>query len=330
MSRRPAGGGTILVVGDVIDDIVVRPERPPVPDADTPSEITACPGGSAANQAAWLGSLGAAVRFAGRVGAGDVARHTAALRACGVDARLAADPSAPTGQIVVLAVDGRRDMYTSRGANLNLTAADLPDDLLDDVSLLHITGYSLFHPPVRAAVATLMARAREHGIPLSADPSSATYLTSPSGFLAHTQEATLLFPNLDEARLLAATPPHEPLVTLTEPREPTGTIGAQVGALGSDGSLEEAHAIADVLVRTYEVVALKLGPAGALLATAGGLRLHHRAPATRLTDPTGAGDAFCAAFLASWTAGDDLPTCLTTAQQTAATALTTPGARPSL
>lgn len=315
MSRR-AAGGTILVVGDVIDDIVVRPLVAPVPDADTPSAITACPGGSAANQAAWLGSLGAAVRFAGRVGAGDVARHTAALRAFGVDARLAADPSAPTGQIVVIAVDGRRDMYTSRGANLNLTVADLPDDLLDDVALLHVTGYSLFHPRPRAAVAGLMTRARDRGIPISADPSSATYLTSPSGFVTDTHEATLLFPNLAEARLLArATRACE---TADDPAEARETAD----------DMAEAYALADALVRTYEVVALKLGPAGALLATADGVRLHHRAPTTKLTDPTGAGDAFCAAFLASWTSAGDLPTCLHKAQQCAATALTTPGARP--
>ena len=370
MSRRPAAGDTILVVGDVIDDIVVRPEHPPVPDADTPSEITACFGGSAANQAAWLGTLGVPVRFAGRVGTGDAARHTAALRACGVDARLAADPSTPTGQIVVLAVDGRRDMYTNRGANLNLRPADLPDTLLDDVTLLHVTGYTLFHPGPRAAITTLMTRARERGIPLSTDPSSATHLTPPTDYLTHTQGARLIFPNLTEAHLLAAPPPaspppapaqstagppatHRRPTTLSpapgpaETPEPAATIAddpESARALaeapkstatpatppGLRGTLDEAYAVADVLVRTYEVVALKLGPAGALLATADGLRLHHRAPASGVVDPTGAGDAFCAGFLASWTGGRDLATCLTGAQQAAATALTTAGARPRI
>ena len=132
----------ILVVGDVIDDIVVRPLEPVAPATDTRSAIVPRPGGSGANTAAWLGALRAPVRFAGRVGAADVGRHADALAAHGVDARLAADDEAPTGSIVVLAHD--RTMFTARGANATLSAADLPDDLLDGVNHIHVSGYALF------------------------------------------------------------------------------------------------------------------------------------------------------------------------------------------
>ena len=87
---------TILVVGDVVDDISVQPLAEVTPASDTPATIRMAPGGSAANVAAWLGSLGVPTRFVGRVGADAVERHAAALQAHGVDARLAADPELPT------------------------------------------------------------------------------------------------------------------------------------------------------------------------------------------------------------------------------------------
>src|SRR5512132_4706989 len=98
----------ILVVGDVMDDIVVRPRGRIAPDSDTPSDIEGRPGGSGANIAAWIGHLGAPVRFAGRVASADVARHAALLEAGGVDARLQGDDEAATGRVVVIAGAERR------------------------------------------------------------------------------------------------------------------------------------------------------------------------------------------------------------------------------
>jgi sugar/nucleoside kinase (ribokinase family) len=69
----------VVVVGDVINDIIVRPQGPIDVGTDTPSEIERSPGGSGANQAAWLAALRTPVRFAGRVGAPDAAYHRATL-----------------------------------------------------------------------------------------------------------------------------------------------------------------------------------------------------------------------------------------------------------
>jgi len=289
---------TVLVVGDVIDDVVVRPLRSPAPDTDTPAAITACPGGSAANQAAWLAFSGADVRFAGRVGAADVHRHTAALRTDGVDARLAADPGAPTGRIVIVSAGGRRDMYTDRGANLNLTAGDLPDALLDGVAVLHLSGYAFFAPGPRAAVADLMSRARHRGIALSVDPASAAFLADagPDRFRTWTAGAALIVPNLAEARLLT----------------------------GEDSP----EACAGVLARTYGTAAVTLGPDGTLVATADGARLRLPADPADVVDPTGAGDAFTAGFLSAWVDCRAPLACARTALGTAARAVATIGARP--
>ena len=165
------GARVILVVGDVMDDLVVRPLGPLVPRSDTPAHMERHPGGSGANTAAWLGVLGAEVRFAGRVGLADLRRHARALEACGVDARLAGDARTPTGSIVVLAHD--RSMFTDRGANLALGRDDLPDDLLEGVDHVHVSGYSLLEEGPRSAVLDLVARA---GVPWSVDPASPAFV----------------------------------------------------------------------------------------------------------------------------------------------------------
>jgi sugar/nucleoside kinase (ribokinase family) len=285
----------ILLIGDVINDVVVRPLRPVAEDSDTPADIRSCPGGSGANQAAWLG---ARARFAGRVGAADHDAHVLALRQAGVDVRLAVDEDVPTGSIVVLVrPDGRRDMYTDRGANLRLRATDLPDDLLDDVDLVHVSGYSLFHPDVRQAVEDLAGRARTRGIPLSVDPASAAFLRECGSdeFLRWSRDASLIFPNLDEGRLLTG---------LSTPDD-----------------------IAAALAARFAVVALTLGPDGALVQI-GDERVRRPAKPATVVDTTGAGDAFCAGFLRMWTDTGDPAAATESGLELAARAVQRLGARP--
>jgi sugar/nucleoside kinase (ribokinase family) len=293
---RPA---LVVVVGDVINDIIVRPKGPVAVGTDTPSEVELSPGGSGANQAAWLASMHTPVRFAARAGAGDAAYHRAALEQFGVEAWLTADQQVATGTIVVLvSPGGERSMFTDRGANRGLGQADLPGQLLDGASLLHVSGYQLFEPGARSAVLRLWAVAREAGIATSVDPASVAGLreVGRGSFLEWTSGAQLVFPNLDEGRLL------------------TGC--------------GEPDAIATVLCETYPVVALKLGAAGALVASADGRRLPVAARPADVVDSTGAGDAFCAGFLASWVRGGDLGECALSAVEAAAKAASLVGARP--
>ena len=74
----------ILVIGDVMTDIIVRPEGPLARGSDRRASIAFLPGGSAANQAAWLASFGVGTDFVGRVGAADAPSETARLQAAGV------------------------------------------------------------------------------------------------------------------------------------------------------------------------------------------------------------------------------------------------------
>jgi sugar/nucleoside kinase (ribokinase family) len=300
MIRSGDAGAIVLVVGDVIDDVIVRPLEPVTRGSDTRARIEPSLGGSGANQAAWLAHHGATVRFAGRVGRADLPRHRQAFTSAGVEAHLAADDEVATGTIVVIVDpdDAERTMYTDRGANLGLRVEDLPDSLLEDVALLHVSGYSLFDANVREAVLDLTGRARRRGLQVSVDPASVAFLEAvgPATFLRWVDGVDLLLPNLDEGRLL------------------TGERGPA--------------AIATRLLDHAEVVALKLGAEGALVVRRGSPALSVPAVAGEIVDTTGAGDAFCGAFLAGWIQGRALEELAEAAVVAGARAAAVPGARP--
>jgi len=293
-----AAGRTVLVCGDVINDILVKPLAAVVHGSDTRSLISARPGGSAANQAAWLAHLGTAVVFAGRCGARDAGYHRFELGRHGVDARIAADQDADTGSIVIMvSPDGERTMFTDRGANLRLLATDVPGSVLDGARVLHLTGYTFFAPAVRPVALSLVAAARARGVLVTVDPGSAAFLAElgTGEFADWTAGAAVCFPNLDEAAVL------------TGERDPL--------------------AMAAALTKTYPVVALKLGGGGCVLAVADGAPVEVPAEPADVVDTTGAGDAFCAGFLSQW---PDVPprAAAEAAVRTAARAVSRLGGRP--
>ena len=86
----------ILVIGDVMTDVIVRPEGPLARGSDRRAAIAVEPGGSAANQAAWLASFGVSRRFRRprRRGRRRGAKRRGSLDA-GVTPRLVGDPRSP-------------------------------------------------------------------------------------------------------------------------------------------------------------------------------------------------------------------------------------------
>jgi sugar/nucleoside kinase (ribokinase family) len=298
-----AGGDRprVLVIGDVINDILVETQGPLKEGADNPARIRSRPGGSAANQAAWMGHLGLDVVFAGRAGTADAELHRAELARFGVDARLTADESAGTGSVVVLVgADGERTMITDRGANLRLAASDVPFGLLDGAGLLHLTGHALFEPGPRSVARGLIAQARRRGVPFTVDPGSTSFLARlpPAAFLDWTRGAAVCFPNRDEAEVLSGA---------TQPM--------MMGA---------------ILTRHYNVVAMKLGPEGALLMGPGSAAERIAVHPAVVRDTTGAGDAFCAGFLAAWLRGDGLTAAAQAGSHAAAVAVSGLGGRPQV
>jgi ribokinase len=263
-------GGRVVVVGDVMTDIVASLSGPVAHGSDTPARIVQRGGGAGANVAAWLARAGAAVTLLGRVGDDAPGRDvTEALRAEGVDARLAIDPACSTGTCVVLVEPGgERSMLPDAGANAGLEAVPLPDD----AAHLHVAGYALLHPGSRAAARAMLAEARARGLTVSVDPSSAAPLAraGAGAFLEWIEGVQLLLPNRDEATALTGLP--------------------------------DPEAAARALSALAREVVVKLGAQGALW-TDGGAQLRVPAVDVQVADTTGAGDAFAAGLLAARLAG---------------------------
>jgi sugar/nucleoside kinase (ribokinase family) len=299
MAARARSGG-VLVVGDIMTDVVVKPEGPLVRGTDRRAAITMVPGGSGANQAAWLAHFGVAATLAAKVGQSDLAACESMMRNLGVAPRLRAAGDAPTGVLINLVdPDGERSFLTDRGANATLDIGDLPDDLLDDIGLFHLSGYALFAERPRRAALDLARRARERGVAMTVDPCSAAFLqeVGPAAFLAWTAGAAICFPNDDEAAILA----------------------------GSRDESRQRH----VLSRHFGLAVIKRGAGGAEIAGPDGeclLRL--AAPDVAVVDSTGAGDAFLAGFLAAYLARQPLEDCLRQGIAAGSGATTFLGGRP--
>lgn len=292
--------GAVVVVGDVMIDVVVVPEGPIRRGSDRAARIERHPGGSGANQAAWLAALGVPVRLVARVAAADRDGLVAQFAAAGVEARLEADADRPTGTLICLvdAHDGERSFLTDRGANLALGAAELPENLLEGAGLLLVSGYSLFAEEPRRAAMRLMGIARRRGLPVAVDAASAGFLAEMgvAEFLAAASGTTLLFANGEEAALLSGE---------AEPE-------AQLRALG-------AH---------FAEVVLKRGALGAMLGNRDGVLAEAPAPRVVVLDTTGAGDAFAAGFIAGRLDGAGPQGALLRAVEAGALAVTRRGGRP--
>lgn len=278
-------------------DVIVRPEGPIARGSDRRASITVQPGGSAANQAVWLAHFGAGADFVARVGAADLKSETARFKAIGVKPHLVGDPSRQTGRLVALIdPDGERSFLTDRGANDALEAGDIPDALIASTSHISLSGYSFFAPFPRAAVLDVMRRAGDK--PISVDPASAEFLreVGADNFLDWTRGAEILFPNEEEAAVLAGS---------TDPE----TQCARLAAL-------------------YPLVVIKRGAVGAEAAQ-GARRWRVKALTIQAADTTGAGDAFVAGFLAARLSGADIPVALGRAAGAGSEATTRVGGRPT-
>ncbi|SCX06230.1 carbohydrate kinase family protein [Candidatus Aquiluna sp. UB-MaderosW2red] len=283
----------VLVIGDVIDDILVTPDGAIRVDTDTQSQIFSSPGGSGANFAAWLASLGAEVDFVGRVGRADIERHSVALRNVGVTPHLQADDLLETGKIIVLVQGDTRSFLTDRGANQNLDVGAIDKALLSDA--LYVSGYSVFDSEPEALL-SLIKDARKKGI-VMCDPGSAGFIQDhgASRFLNSLAGVSLLVPSLQEGKVLA------------------GELAPEL--------------IGDSLSRNFDQVVLTLGPQGSI-GFEKGKRFVIEPTQVLAIDPTGAGDAFAAKLLAELLGGKTLAQAQLAASRFAALATTKSGGRP--
>lgn len=265
----------VVIVGDLINDIVAVTREPIRADTDTSAVIRSTSGGSAANAAVWAAACGAAVDFVAAVGAHDAEVHASELAAAGVTPHLQVEPDAATGTIIVIAQGEERAMLTERGANSLLRASSVTDELLGDAGVLHVSGYSILDGFGVSATRELFARASELSVPVSVNPASVGFISDfgVELFREAIGGVSVLILSSDEARLLT----------------------------GIDDDVEAAQTLA----REVPIVALTRGSAGVKVFLYGAKPVSIPVVPVEVIDPTGAGDAFAAGFLAEWVRSGD-------------------------
>lgn len=288
-----------MVVGDLVLDLLAKVEGEVAFGTDTFAPIHAVPGGSGANAASWLALLGVETHLVARAGDDVFGRSLAEdLRRAGVEPHLARDASLATGKVFVLVDgEGERTMITDRGAGEALSPEDLPEKIFGG-GHLHLSGYTFSGGSRRETAMRALRLARKSGMSVSVDPSSVPLLegVGKDRFLGWTRGANLCFPNLEEGAFLA--------------------------------DAEDEERIVRELLRYYPGLVLKLGSNGALYASSRGDRTRAPAVPAGVVDTTGAGDALCAGFLATWLSGAPAEEALWRGVEVAARAVQKVGARP--
>ncbi len=295
-------GCEVATLGDINVDVLMSIPAYPPPGGDATTEhIVTRVGGSAANTAIVLAKLGVAVRLIGRVGKGlwaDLALR--ALSESGVDiAAVQRDLSVSTGIFFIpVTPDGERTMFGYRGANARTDPAAIDRDTLDDARILHVSGYALLESPQREAAGRAIELAQQNGIAISLDMGLPAALNATGDIRRLLPRLSICVLGVDEARALvdAGTPS------------------------------EAASALID---RGVQVVGLKLGAAGCVIADASRIE---PVPALDVAavDTTGAGDAFGAGLIFGWLRGLSLPATGRLATALGSLATTAWGAGPAL
>lgn len=271
--RGVAPRSRIVVVGDLVLDVVLVPDRDLERGTDVTGRVALRQGGSASNTARWLGRLGMRPALVCAVGRDATGRSLVAdVAADGVDVRAVHVAGAPTGRIGVLVErGGERSFVTQRGAALRLGPGDLRREWFEGAAAVHLPAYSLLDRPLGEAGMAAARLGREAGGLVCLDLSSAAPL------LAHGRRAAV--------RLIEEAAPDLLFATRDETR-------ALVGPKREERLLGLAPVV--VLKRGRKGVSVLWREGG------GALRFEVATRPVATEDTTGAGDAFDAGFLAGW------------------------------
>lgn len=260
-------GGMVLVDDHDIGALVAR----------IATQLAVTPGGSAANAVLGATKLGLRTTFLGKIG-GDVtaADYHRNFTAAGGDGSRFKRAMLPNGRCLSLVTpDGQRTMRTHLGAAMTLSPDEIIPADFAGVKHAHIEGYLLFNPALAEKVA---ATARAAGCTISLELSSFEVVNvARDWILAQLKQGVdIVFANEDEARAL----------------------------FRHDAAYE---AYARELAGYGGIACVKIGKDGAWVAR--GEELHRIAPVkvARVTDTTGAGDAWAGGFLYGHLRGYSLP-----------------------
>jgi fructokinase len=254
------------------------------------SEITMVSGGGAANAAKIAALLGAKVGFIGAIGDdayGELFEED--LKTAGVKTFLARKRS-PTGMCLVLqTADGTR-IVASPSAALEFTEGDIDEEEIRKAKVVLIDGFMLGR---RGIVRHILALADKHGAAAAIDIGSATIAAEEAEEIAAYVDSSnarqlpfFVFMNEDEAVSF---------------RDALGWTAAEPEQIRKffKSLTERSPSL---------VIVVKMGKRGANYFSKG--RAYHAGTeAVEPVETTGAGDAFCGAFLTAWARGYSLPEC---------------------
>lgn len=264
--------GSVLLFGDInIDNLLFIPEYP-VPGRDglaTRAETHL--GGAVCNSAVQLSCLGQPSALLAAIGAdpwADLAIRE--LARAGVDTSRVARKTGQTTGLIFIAItpNGERTMFCNRAANTLISPLDLPANVLENTSLLQLSGYAFLESPQRETAWQLIEMARQKEIPISLDSGLDPVILQTESLRRSLEFLTLCIVGDEEASLL------------------TGEA--------------DFHAAAQALLaRGPKLVAIKLGRRGCLIAWEQEQLLLPSFPVQAI-DSTGAGDAFSAGLIYAW------------------------------
>jgi sugar/nucleoside kinase (ribokinase family) len=259
-------------------------------------------GGSAANTAAVVASLGAPVEFIGKIrddALGEVFGHD--IRAAGVTFGMPPAKEGPgTGRCLIMVTpDAEKTMCTSLGVGAKLMPDDLDLHVIAAAEITYIEGYLYGLRDTDAAVEKAIEVARSSGTKV------ALSLADPAWVELHREHFDRI---LDSVDLLFS-------------NELEACEMAGVG----QGQVDKAIA---ALAKRCPTVAVTLGPNGSLVSSGGTVVTAPAVPVERVVDTTGAGDSYAGGFLYGYLAGYDARHCAELGALAASEIVSHLGARP--
>ncbi|MFN8253248.1 MAG: carbohydrate kinase [Ferruginibacter sp.] len=161
----------ILCIGEALIDMICTDKGKPLSDGDN---FLKKPGGAPTNVAAAIAALGGRVELAAKVGTDPFGKHMVdVMKEFGVGTQYMLQDANhfTTFAFVSLMENGERDFYFNRGADGQLSEADIETINLDDVAIIHFGSATAFLPgPLQAAYKRLLQKAQAGNIFTSFDP----------------------------------------------------------------------------------------------------------------------------------------------------------------
>jgi len=257
-------------------------------------------GGSAANTAAGVASLGGRAAFIGKVRddeLGEIFAHD--LRSTGVVYQTPLGTSGPptARSLILVTPDAERTMNTYLGVAGELGAGDVDEALVASGRITYVEGYLVGLPSAEGALAAAAEAAHRAGRRV------ALTLSDPAWVAFQRDAFKALLPDVDVL-----------LANQAEAMELTGE--------------RSAEAALRALAVSCPTVVLTRGKEGALATAGAGIVSVPAVPVDPVVDTTGAGDLFAAGFLLGLARERPLTECLRLGALAAAEVISHTGARP--